>query len=178
MTVHLCTLLSDDARKQCQHQIRLFRLTEVDRANAVFFICDNPAQPRSQYTKLVVAMSGGVLATPEWLASGGRKCIAVTVNPVVEKAKRRLWVSESFSAQNPMLAASVRSAIAATKSRWTPCTKETYATAAARATPPWCTLALVTQRERGALGVRTALDLVSFNNMFFRTDQARSSMQA
>ena len=178
MTVHLCKLLSDDARKQCQHQTRLLRLTEADRANAVFFICDNPAQPRSQYTKLAVAMSGGVVATPEWLVSGGHKCVAVSAIPAVEQAKRRLWVSESFSKQNPILGAIVRSSMAAMKSRWTPCSKDNYITDALKATPPWCTLALVTKREREALGVRTALDLVAFNNMFFRTDQSRSSMQA
>ena len=119
-----------------------------------------------------------MVATPEWLVSGGHKCVAVSAIPAVEQAKRRLWVSESFSKQNPILGAIVRSSMAAMKSRWTPCSKDNYITDALKATPPWCTLALVTKREREALGVRTALDFVSFNNVFFRTDQARSSMQA
>ena len=55
-----------------------FKLKELaGRGEAVYVSCGNPAQHRSQHSKLLVTMCAGMLATPEWLASGGKLGLAV-----------------------------------------------------------------------------------------------------
>ena len=57
------------------------------------------------------------------------------------------------------------------------CPKDAFVTSALKKNPPWHTLAVVTSAESAAIEVRTAMNLASFVEFFFRVDQSRSSMR-
>ena len=144
-----------------------------DPMAAVVYVTSNPGDPETELTKLAVGLSGGMVVSPDWLASNGARGLAAMVSPAIN-VKRKLWVSSRLRKENPAIALAVEQIIASPDSKWSACTRIAFVNSAIKQPPPLSVLALVTRAEKEDLDIRSAMDLNCLLTFIFKLDQKRT----
>jgi hypothetical protein len=105
--------VGNDETLRCQPGLRPVK----DRHLANTFMASDFENP-GQRTQWHLALRGGLLATPEYLASGGSVSVAVMFHSSISQSVRRVWCSSSWAEKHPVLHAILTSCIGSPGSRW------------------------------------------------------------
>ena len=88
----------------------LKRVADGERHEAHLYIVPDPAKP-GQRTSWAVGLTGGRIATEQFLLSGGREGASVVYTPALD-SKRFLWLSPEFIKQHAVLHGIIRASMA------------------------------------------------------------------
>lgn len=101
---------------RCQPGLRPPVLVK-DRHRANTFMASDFQNP-GQRIQWHLALRGGLLATPEYIESGGSASVAVMYQSSLTQSRRRVWCSSSWAEKHPALHAILTSCVASPRSRW------------------------------------------------------------
>ena len=95
---------------------RMRRLGEIS-VEVQLFIRPDPAQP-GQRVGWVAALTGALIATPEFVMSDGKSGACIAHEPAAIAQRRFVWVSQAFVAAHPRISALVQAAASLPASKW------------------------------------------------------------
>ncbi len=138
----------------------------AQRMQAKLFLVADPAAP-GRRTRLAAALTGGRVAEPRFVLSGGKRGASIQYRSAME-TRRLVWMSRRFKAEHAQLAGLVDQAVALPRCKWrvlptrTAFLREHAKAVGRRRGRQWVVIALVVPADRRAPPLRALPNLTSF----------------